>query len=573
MRTTKRFLSLLLALVMLCSAFAMTASAVDTSWQIVMQNLSKWASVYYGTGSLKATGCGNFALVNAVGYLTGKDMDVTKVAQWAYDIGGYNDTGANGTNRFEVYPYVEAKWGVQYGFTVDMNGGSGWWSTVNNSVLKNHLANGGTAVAHVPNHFIALVGYDYSTDKFHVLDSYPTTSRATSPGDVYRTTSQLTGSNSAMKIDWWFLLSEDNSNVASAPTINVASTVEYGSALNVSWGAVTNAKSYKYKVERYDGEMSGISPVTIVAETSTTATSFTIPAQNTGKYYKVTVSAVGESDSKSASAIVMAGPWVSYPSKVQYIPVNEINGAVTSANSCILTYDFTSGMTFKYWRGMMLAPNSDGTYTVESILEYGTDKTIEITSNKLMFMIHSAYEGYNYAEKIVVGDKLTLAGIYVDKNTIRGSGHILVNGGIPLAPESITNGDGSLELNEEEEAFVGLGENTTVADTIKKFKEDNSYLEVRKPDGSVVASTGYVGTGYTINVVVDGAVTLSYALVVVGDINGDAGISSADYILQKQIISGTAKVTGAATLAVDFNGDKTDSAADYIALRAKIAGN
>ena len=129
-KTTSLFNKVLSILLVVCmlSGFAFThsapASAVDTSWQIVMQNLSKWASVYYGTGSLKATGCGNFALVNAVGYLTGKDMDVTKVAQWAYDIGGYNDTGANGTNRFEVYPYVEDKWGKEYGFTVDMNGGS-----------------------------------------------------------------------------------------------------------------------------------------------------------------------------------------------------------------------------------------------------------------------------------------------------------------------------------------------------------------------------------------------------------------------------------------------------------------
>jgi len=576
MKRTTKLLSLVLALAMICSAFIITASQASAiySFPIVIQNDSKWtgAANTYGTGTLRATGCGIFSLVNAVGCLTGKSMDVNEVAAWAYSLGAYNKQGADGTYRLELYPKVTAKYGAKYGFTLDCNGTSGWWLGSGSSILKNHLQNGGTAIGHVPGHFIAIVDYDPSRAKpYHIYDSYPTNNRNTYPGDVWVTEAHL--KTSGLYLDWFCLLSLDNSSLASAPTINVASTVAYGSSLNVSWGAVTNAKSYKYKVERYDGEMSGTTPVTIVPETSTTNTSFSIPAQTTGKYYKVTVTAVGEKDTKSASSVVMAGPWASYPTKVQYIPVNEINGTVTSANSCILTYDFTSGMTFKYWRGMMLAPNADGSYTVESIMENGTDKTISITSNKLIFMIHSAYEGYNYAANIAVGDKLTLCGVYVDKNTIRGTGYILVNGGIPLAPESITNGDGSLEMDETNKAFVGLGENTTAADTIKKFKEDNSYLQIRKPDGTVVDSAGYVGTGYTVNVVVDGAVTLSYALVVVGDINGDAGISSADYILQKQVISGTAKIKGAASLAVDFNGDKIDSAADYIALRAKIAGN
>ena len=183
------------------------------------------------------------------------------------------------------------------------------------------------------------------------------------------------------------------------------------------------------------------------------------------------------------------------------------------------------------------------------------------------------YSGYDYAKNIIVGDKLTLNGIYLTEETVSEKAHILVNGGVPFAPETLTNIDNTLQKDDANKAFVGLGENTTVANTIKMFKEDNSFIEIRNNKGEKVANDGFVGTGFTVNIVVDGVVTLSYALVVVGDINGDAGISSADYILQKQIISGTAKIVGAASLAVDFNGDKTNSAADYIALRAKIAGN
>ncbi len=575
MKRTTKLLSLFMALCMIASALvisAVPASAV-TPLPIVIQNDAKWtgAANTYGTGTLRATGCGIFSLVNCVGYLTGKAMDVNEVAAWAYSIGAYNKGGADGTYRYELYPYVEARYGKKYGFTMDCNGTQGWWQGSSSTILKNHLKSGGVAIGHVPGHFIAIVGYDASKAKpYHLYDSYPTNSRNTYPGDVWVTEAHL--KTSGLYLDWFCLMSLDSSSIASGPSISVNSTAAYGESLSVSWGKVDNAISYKYKVERFDGEMSGTSPVTIVNETSTTGTSFTIPAQSTGKYYNVTVTAVGEKDSKSSTSVVMVGPWVSYPSKVQYIPVNEINGKVTEANSCILTYDFTSNMTFKYWRGMMLAPNADGTYTVESIMENGTDKTISITSNKLIFMIHSAYAGYEYAANIKVGDKLTLCGIYVDKNTIRGTGYILVNGGIPLAPESITPGDGALQKDETNKAILGLGENTTVADTIKKFKEDNSYIQIRDSKGNALANDGFVGTGCTVNIVVDGAVTLSYALVVTGDINGDAGISSADYILQKQVISGTKKVEGAFALAIDFNGDKTDSAADYIALRAKIAG-
>ena len=354
----------------------------------------------------------------------------------------------------------------------------------------------------------------------------------------------------------------------STPKLLPHNTVE-----NVSWVAIQGATKYKYSVEYYEGEPSVTAAKTITSG-ETTGTSFSFTAPHTGKYATVKVtSCSATADLSTTVANLMLGGDTEYPTKFQYIPVAGLNSAVNVSTSTIWTASKGSAFSAVYWDAFLCSPNADGTYTVNAKYASGAAKSVSISGNDVLFAIHMQYQGYDYAKNIVVGDRLAFNGIYFDEDTVSAKAHILVNGGIPLAPMTLTNGDNTLQKDDINKAFVGLGENTTVESTIKKFKEDNSFIEIRNTKGEKVANDGFVGTGCTVNIVVDGVVTLSYALVVVGDINGDAGISSADYILQKQIISGTAKIEGAASLAVDFNGDKINSAADYIALRAKIAGN
>lgn len=342
---------------------------------------------------------------------------------------------------------------------------------------------------------------------------------------------------------------------------------------NVSWVAIEGATKYKYSVEYYEGEPSVTAPKTITTG-ETTGTSFSFTAPSSGKYATVKVTSCSASGDLSTTVEnLMLGNFSAYPANVQYIPVADLNGSVNVSNSTIWTASKGSAFAAVYWDAFLCSPNADGTYTVKEKYTSGASKSVSISGNDIVFAIHMTYSGYDYASNIVVGDKLSLNGIYIDEETVSAAAYILVNGGVPFAPQTITNSDNTLEKDEINKAFVGLDANATVANTVKKFKEDASFIEIRNTKGEKLADNGFVGTGCTVNVVVDGAVILSYALVVVGDINGDADISSADYILQKQIISGTAKVDVPANLAVDFNGDKTNSAADYIALRAKIAGN
>ncbi len=197
-------LSMLFSMASVCAFTASAEAVVPTA--VVRQNLEKWKNYTYGDsqGTLYRTGCGIFATVNAVGYLTGNEMSVTETAAWAHSIGGYNPGNTHaGTYRTTLYPKLQAKYGTRYGFTVDCGpSGDGYWASSSSSKLQNHLANGGTAIAHVPGHFIALVGF--SDGKYHVYDSYPTSARPTGTGDCWKTPSQM--ATGKLKVDWFCLL-------------------------------------------------------------------------------------------------------------------------------------------------------------------------------------------------------------------------------------------------------------------------------------------------------------------------------------------------------------------------------
>lgn len=211
---SKKLLSVMLVLSMLVTLFSVAIPATTSAYTVqpttlVRQNLAKWKNYVYGDsqGTLYRTGCGMFAIVNAVGYLTGNTMSVTEVASWGHSIGGYNPGNSHsGTYRMTIYPRLQAKYGERYGFTVDCGSSKeGYWAGSSSSTLKNHLKNGGVAIGHVPGHFIAIVGYDSSTNYFHVYDSYPTSARGTGNGDAWVSQSHL--ASGKLKLDWFCLLS------------------------------------------------------------------------------------------------------------------------------------------------------------------------------------------------------------------------------------------------------------------------------------------------------------------------------------------------------------------------------
>lgn len=211
MHTLKRTACVLLVAAMLFSVVTITAldSSALAPLPHKVQYDDPWGSVVVGYGNISGTGCGILSLVNAVGYLTGKEMDVIETAKWAYSVNGFNNINGNlGTYRLVLYPKVQAEYGEEYGFTVDCNTeNNGWWAGANSKVLKEHLANGGVAIGNIPNHFIAIVDYNAETNMFHVLDSAPTADRGTMEkrGDVWLSESHMSTGN--YKLGWFCLLS------------------------------------------------------------------------------------------------------------------------------------------------------------------------------------------------------------------------------------------------------------------------------------------------------------------------------------------------------------------------------
>lgn len=356
----------------------------------------------------------------------------------------------------------------------------------------------------------------------------------------------------------------------SAPTISAATALAYGNAATVSWNTVSAATSYSYSATLYQGEIS-VGNGKSIASGTTTSTSFTIPAQSEGKYIRVTVTAKGSTNSASSTADIMLGPWVAYPSDVQYIPVADINGSVGSSNSTIWTASKGSAFTAVYWTAVLCSPNTDGTYTVKSVYASGTSKSVTPSGNEIVLGIHESYTNHSYAANLVVGDKLTLCGIYLDKATVRGSGYILVNGGIPLAPSDITSAVAEI-TKVSATAFRGFSENTTVGAAKAKFTENGDYMQIRDASGVLSSDTSIIGTGYTVNIVVNNSVKVSYMLVVAGDMNGDGIITATDYVALGRVLNNSATATGAYEIAADVDANGSVTTSDYILLNAHING-
>ncbi len=485
----------------------------------------------------------------------------------------------------------------------------------------------------------------HNSDKYHVKWNYGYSSSTYS-------TVQITTSNHAI------------AKTVSAPTITVGTSAAYSTSTSVSWGAVTNATSYKYSVVYYKGEMSATSANTLVGETSTTGTSFSFTTPASGKYCKVTVTAVGPDNSASSSKTVMVGPWAGYPTAMQYIPIAAINEGVATSNSLIWTSAKGAAFTAVYWTAALCTPNTDGSYSVSAVYASGASKSVSISGNNIVIATHSSYTNHAYTAALKAGDKITLHGVYIDSNTLRGNCYALVNGGISLsvtapsvsAPASVnygatasvswsavtnatsynytvTNGSTTVlnvtgttaksftipaqttgssltvsvtavgpadsktttktitlvnpaptDLTSNKQginkvndgsvaAFTGFKAGDTAATVVSAFQQDSSFLQIRDRSGNVVANTATVSTGYTVNVVSNNSVTVTYTVVVLGDVSCDGSLTSSDYIAVRCSMVGQTNLNKIEELAGDVNFDGQISATDYMKILTCLSGS
>lgn len=175
-----------------------TTSKASASDAVLLQYDSQWGSYPYGDGTISDSGCGEFAIINAVKYLTGNTMDIYTVADWA----SANEYIWGVGSSFSIAPDAAAKFGSEYGFQLDLH--YGFKGYVGSSypdseetydaawdVIVSKLSQGEVAVGLVDNHFIALVDYDSSTDSVLVYDPGAGSKRQTTSAGNWKTHDEL----------------------------------------------------------------------------------------------------------------------------------------------------------------------------------------------------------------------------------------------------------------------------------------------------------------------------------------------------------------------------------------------
>ena len=201
----RRAAALLLTLCLLpwsLVAVSADADAEATLPVCYQQNDSRWGHLE----QLAPGGCGILSLVNAVHYLTGNFIDPVGLAAYARSIDAYYGSVGGGTARWVLYHQLD-DYEKKYGFEVTMTGKD---AGAKHQGLIDHLSAGGTAVAHVKGHFIALCGYDKTTDSMLVYDPAATPDRETTVAPLWKTTDFLT-THPRMTVDWFCLIERTGS--------------------------------------------------------------------------------------------------------------------------------------------------------------------------------------------------------------------------------------------------------------------------------------------------------------------------------------------------------------------------
>lgn len=185
----KKFLSMVLTLVMCLSLVASLNVTVSASVTVYSQRDSRWKDYSYGKGDTglkndKATigtsGCMLLSVTNAVYYLNGSFLEPTILADFA--IKKECRKNYNGTADCFV-EHVAEEYGSAYGFKYAGN-------VTTEKKLKEALKKGKVAVWHTDGHIMSIVDYDSKTDKYRILNSE--TKTKTKKADTWITYDKIT---------------------------------------------------------------------------------------------------------------------------------------------------------------------------------------------------------------------------------------------------------------------------------------------------------------------------------------------------------------------------------------------
>lgn len=96
---------------------------------------------------------------------------------------------------------------------------------------------------------------------------------------------------------------------------------------------------------------------------------------------------------------------------------------------------------------------------------------------------------------------------------------------------------------------------------------DKQSLNVVSADGTDLSEGGYIGTGTTVTLEINGEVIDSATICLAGDINCNGKVDVGDYIMAKRIVMNTLTVSEVQKAAADVSGDGESDPFDYIFIR------
>lgn len=183
--------------------------AVFNTPECYQQAKGLWSSFVIGGSSIATSGCGLLSLTNAVNYLTGNFIEPTNLAKYAYSIDAYNGSIGGGTARWVLYNQLQA-YEKKYGFKVTSAGRDG---TITRPDVKAHLKKGGTVIAHVYGHFIAIVGYNEVNNTYCVYDCATNASKRYSYPYGTWLSEDILKNSQYMSVDWYCLLERATNSI------------------------------------------------------------------------------------------------------------------------------------------------------------------------------------------------------------------------------------------------------------------------------------------------------------------------------------------------------------------------
>lgn len=229
MTKTRKMFAALLAIAIAVSALICPASTgddnnlgVDSIVQTIEAEAVNYGRAYdqenWSTATtlgkqLQGSGCGIFSLANAIYALNGKNVDITNVAEWAKNNTSWCP-GNGGLYRTRFYGNdlssgnVASKYGDTYNFKID----GCYYGKISDSRLKEHLQNGGVAVVHVYQHFMAVTAYN---GDFYTVESYPTSTRGLDAASWVSASKLASGKTN---VDWYCLISSKSTVTTTATT-------------------------------------------------------------------------------------------------------------------------------------------------------------------------------------------------------------------------------------------------------------------------------------------------------------------------------------------------------------------